>query len=90
MFLAGDLWLSAKSALNGKLSLQVLSEWKPDLIITDIFMPEMDGFDLCREVKSDPCMVYIPLVFYTATYTSVEDKELGILLGTSQFIIKPQ
>lgn len=81
---------STKSALNGKLALQVLSEWMPDLIITDIFMPEMDGFDLCRKVKDDPGLAHIPLVFYTATYTSGEDKELGLLLGATQFIIKPQ
>ena len=53
-------------------------------------MPEMDGFDLCRKVKSDSRLAQVPLVFYTATYTSGEDRELGLLLGASQFIIKPQ
>jgi signal transduction histidine kinase len=78
------------NAVNGKQALEVLGDTMPGLIISDILMPEMDGFDFCREVKADPELAGIPFIFYTATYTSDEEKELGLLLGASRFIIKPQ
>jgi two-component system, cell cycle sensor histidine kinase and response regulator CckA len=78
------------SALNGKNALELLKDFLPELVITDILMPEVDGFDLCRKMKSNPEWAHIPLIFYTATYTSRADKELGMLMGASRFIIKPQ
>ena len=78
------------SVLNGKKALELLSESVPDLIITDILMPEIDGFDLCRRIKNNAEWAHIPIIFYTATYTSRADEELGILMGASKFIIKPQ
>jgi len=80
----------AVAAFNGKKALEVLEESTPDLIITDILMPEIDGFDFCRKVKNNPKLAHIPLIFYTATYTSKEDKDLGLLMGASRFVIKPQ
>lgn len=81
---------SVTGTSNGKLALKVLKDSIPDLIITDILMPEMDGFDLCRKIKSDPELSQIPLIFYTATYTDRKNRELGLLMGASRFIIKPQ
>lgn len=62
------------SAGNGKEALDRVYEAKPDLIISDIMMPEMDGFALCRVLKSDPVFVRIPFIFYTATFTTEEDQ----------------
>lgn len=78
------------SALNGKDALEQLKDFVPDMVITDILMPEVDGFDLCRKIKSNSKWAHIPLIFYTATYTSRADEELGILMGAARFIIKPQ
>lgn len=61
----------------------------PDVIITDILMPVMDGFALCREWKKDEQLKEIPLVFYTATYTDPQDKELALNLGAERFLVKP-
>lgn len=79
-----------QSAMNGKKALELLKDSAPNLVITDILMPEIDGFDLCRKIKSNSEWTHIPLIFYTATYTSRADQELGILMGASRFIIKPQ
>src|SRR5687768_9043101 len=77
------------SAHNGIEALQKLREGGIDLIITDILMPQMDGFELCHQVKHHPTFRDIPFIFYTATYTERKDEELGLRLGASRFIIKP-
>lgn len=78
------------STSNGKEALERVRESPPDLIISDILMPEMDGFDLCWNIKNDPDLTHIPIIFYTATYGSELDKKLGLLMGASRYIIKPQ
>lgn len=60
----------------------------PDLILLDVMMPEMDGFEVCRRLKSDPVTAGIPVIFLTAL-TSVEDEERGFALGAVDYITKP-
>ena len=78
------------SCKNGLEALKRAKALPPDLIITDIMMPEMDGYDFCRNVKADPNLKNIPFIFYTATYTDHKDQELGMALGADRFVIKPQ
>ncbi|HMP90139.1 MAG TPA: ATP-binding protein [Kiritimatiellia bacterium] len=77
------------STSNGKEALMTLATQKPDLIISDIMMPEVDGYAFCRSVKSDPELARIPFVFYSATFTSSSDQQLASELGCSLFLIKP-
>lgn len=76
-------------ACNGIEALQSVKISKPDIIISDIMMPEMDGFKLLRELKKNILGMEIPFVFYTAHYVSKKDCELASKLGASRFIIKP-
>ncbi|HET6462074.1 MAG TPA: PAS domain S-box protein, partial [Syntrophales bacterium] len=82
--------LEVTSAKNGNDALDRARLNPPDLIVTDILMPVMDGYALCREWKSDDTLKHIPLVFYTATYTKPKDEEFALSLGADRFIIKPQ
>ncbi|KPA17259.1 two component system sensor histidine kinase, hybrid [Candidatus Magnetomorum sp. HK-1] len=76
-------------ACDGKLGLAKAQKNRPDLIISDILMPEMDGYGLCKAVKEDEQLCTIPFIFYTATYTDPNDKKLAMDLGASKFLVKP-
>lgn len=76
-------------AVSGIDALKYLRKSKPDMIISDIMMPEMDGFTLLREIKKSGYLSNIPFIFYTAHYVSEKDKELAASLGASRFMIKP-
>ena len=77
------------AAINGELALKIVnSKNKPDLILLDIMMPGMDGFEVCRRLKANPDTKDIPVIFITGK-TSVEDETLGLELGAVDFIPKP-
>ncbi len=77
------------SVSNGAEAISVALKNPPDLIISDILMPVMDGFTLCREWHKNEKLKNIPFIFYTATYTDSKDAELGLNLGADDFLVKP-
>jgi PleD family two-component response regulator len=78
-----------KVATNGKDALHIaFSEDPPDLILLDIMMPGMDGYEVCRQLKSDSQTADIPVIFLTAM-TAVIDEAKGFELGAADYITKP-
>jgi signal transduction histidine kinase/CheY-like chemotaxis protein len=74
---------------NGYEALEKVETEPPDIIISEIMLPEMDGFMLIRKIKGNETSKDIPFIFYTKTFVSDEDKELGFSLGAARFLKKP-
>ena len=75
-------------AFNGRQALDRVQQRMPDLIISDVMMPEMDGYELCEKIKSDERTQHIPIVLLTAKAT-VGDKIEGLKYGADQYLAKP-
>jgi two-component system alkaline phosphatase synthesis response regulator PhoP len=75
------------SARDGKKALEQ-SRQHPDLILLDVMMPEMDGWDVCKRLKLDPATTHIPILFLTAKGSEV-DEVVGLELGADDYIVKP-
>lgn len=74
-----------KTAFQGKEALDIFHVWTPDLVVLDIMMPEMDGWDVCREIRR---ISRVPVIMLTAR-GEVFDKVLGLELGADDYMVKP-
>jgi len=77
-----------QAALNGKIALKIIEKRKPDLILLDIMMPGMDGYEVCQILKSQAETKDIPVIFLTAK-SQEEDETKGLSLGAVDYITKP-
>ena len=75
-------------AINGNIALKIAAAAKPDLILLDIMMPDLDGYEVCKRLKSNPDTQGIPVIFLTAK-VRVEDETRGLEFGAVDFIAKP-
>ena len=81
---------TVREAGNGFEGLRLAVEEPPDLIISDAMMPEMDGFQMLREIRNHDVLLGTPFIFYSAVYTGGDDRELALSLGADAFIVKPK
>lgn len=83
-----DLY-KVKVANSGEKALRIAATGQPpDVVLLDVMMPEMDGYEVCRRLKADPATRDIPIIFLTAK-SEVEDERLGLELGAVDYITKP-
>lgn len=75
-------------AENGKVGLQSAVKWVPDIIVSDVMMPVMDGIEMCRKIKDNICTCHIPVILLTAK-DSLSDKEAGYQYGADSYMTKP-
>jgi len=78
---------AVQTAQNGQRALEQAQK-RPDLIVLDVMMPEMDGWEVCRELKRRDLTSSIPIIFLTAKGTEV-DEVVGLELGADDYIVKP-
>lgn len=76
-------------AANGKEALENAKATPPSLVISDILMPVMDGYELCMQWKQDETLCEIPFIFHTGTYLDEEDEKFARSLGAEDFITRP-
>ena len=76
------------SALNGKVGLELAAALQPDLILLDLELPDLNGFEVCRLLKADPATMIIPIIFLTGA-SSTEQKIKGLQLGAADYVTKP-
>lgn len=81
-------YLNIRSAGNGADAMKMIEDEPPDLILLDVMMPGMDGFEVCRKIKSDPHLRFIPVIIVTAL-DDVDDYVHAIDEGADDFITKP-
>jgi PAS domain S-box-containing protein/putative nucleotidyltransferase with HDIG domain len=80
---------SVFDASNGIEALKLLETTPVDVVITDILMPHMDGYTLCYEIRNHDKLCNLPIIFYTATYTSEEDEKASYGIGADLYLRKP-
>jgi two-component system phosphate regulon response regulator PhoB len=68
--------------------LKSLEEFKPDLVVLDVMLPEMDGFEVCRQIRRSPALGRVPVLFLTARADEV-DRVLGLEIGGDDYMTKP-
>jgi len=78
----------ARPAPDGAMALRAAAQSRPDLVLLDIDMPGLDGFEVCRRLKADPALADIPVLFISAL-ADVTDKVRGLALGGVDYISKP-
>ncbi|WP_442882017.1 response regulator, partial [Duganella sp. S19_KUP01_CR8] len=77
-----------KVAISGKKALEIIPVHRPDIILLDVMMPDMDGFEVCRRLKADPATADIPVIFLSAK-DQAEDIIGGLELGAVDYVTKP-
>ncbi|MCB1190606.1 MAG: hybrid sensor histidine kinase/response regulator [Leptospiraceae bacterium] len=80
--------IESYAALNGKQALKIVSEAKIDLILLDISMPGMDGYEVCKKLKENPKTLNVPIIFLTAR-SQTEDVIKGFEYGGVDYVVKP-
>src|SRR6185312_10697080 len=81
-------YFNVLTAFNGEKALEVAKAERPDLVLLDVMMPGMDGFEVCKRLKADPVTAEIPVVMVTAL-SDVSDRVKGLEAGADDFLTKP-
>ena len=77
------------TARDGDEALERVPRDRPDVVVIDLNLPRIDGFEVCRRLKSDEATRSIPVVMMTAAYPTLDDAVKGLGLGADEYVVKP-
>src|SRR5437867_683913 len=77
------------TAGDGAEALSQVAATSPDLIILDLNLPKIEGWEVCRRLKSNPATNKIPIIMLTAAHANVDDAQIGLGLGADEYVAKP-
>lgn len=86
-YLEGQEW-EVRLAADGEETLKVVREWQPDLLLLDVMMPKLSGFEVCKRLRSDPATRDLPILMITAL-DQPSDVDRAVEAGTNDFLTKP-
>src|ERR1041385_2895087 len=75
-------------AQTGKDALGLCRQWRPDLVLLDIMLPDCDGFEICKRIRTDPDLAQVPIIFLTARGEEA-DRIIGLEIGANDYVVKP-
>lgn len=87
-FLVQRSGYSVKTAADGQSALQLVESWHPDLLVLDVNMPKMDGFEVCQILREKPDFENLKIIMLTAKGREVE-REKGLAMGADDYVTKP-
>jgi DNA-binding response OmpR family regulator len=76
-------------ARDGQEALDAVAAERPDLVVLDLNIPKVDGFEVCRRLKAGDDTRAVPVVMMTAAFPTVEDADRGLTLGADEYVVKP-
>jgi DNA-binding response OmpR family regulator len=77
------------TAENGRGGLKLVETHEPDLVIVDLYLPDIEGFDICQQLKSDNKTRHIPVILVTGVFKNIDAIDKGYQSGADDFLIKP-
>lgn len=83
-----DTGYEVRTTADGDSTLRVTREWKPDLVLLDVMMPRLSGFEVCKQIKADPATRRVAVIMVTAL-DQPSDIERAVEVGTNDFLTKP-
>ncbi len=87
-FLLQQAGFTVATAADGDQALEQARLRRPDVVLLDIMLPGMDGYEVCEELREDPALAAVPVIMLTARGRDV-DREKGLSLGATEYIVKP-
>ncbi|MDO6461989.1 response regulator [Granulosicoccaceae sp. 1_MG-2023] len=87
-FLVQKAGFRTKTAEDGQAALDTVAQWQPDLVLLDVNMPVMDGFEVCQRLREDNSLGDLKIIILTAKGRNIE-KEKGLALGADDYVTKP-
>ena len=76
-------------ARDGQEALDAIAAEKPDVLVIDLNLPKVDGFEVTKRLKTDPATRELPIVMLTAAFPTVEEADRGLSMGADEYVVKP-